>query len=138
MIDINDKMNILESEFQKICEKIGVDQSKWKIHFRAMDMGYPHIEFGNDGYLFYIITERGKELSRRKTKSIDEIMYWMFSDITSSMSYEYEMNNRNINFDSRKISFDKKIELLSRYSLDWANREKIKQNKILEVSPFRE
>ncbi len=51
--------------------------------------GRPYIKFEN-GYQ-YINSERGYVISKQVTSDIDELLYWIFEDITSKIAGEYEL-----------------------------------------------
>lgn len=97
--------------------------------------GTPHIEVG-DAY-FFVTCERGSEFERRRTTDIDELLFWVFSTVTFSMSSDWEVRNRLAGEDSRRQLFAKQIQLLANLSADWAEREDAEHGRILAEYPFR-
>lgn len=98
--------------------------------------GTPCIEVDNDGNMFYVISERGNEFSREKTDKIDDLLYWIFADVTFSMSCEYEKKNRIEDKDCRRIIFDKQEELLGQLNETWREKEQAEHQQILKSFPF--
>jgi hypothetical protein len=96
----------------------------------------PNIEIDNSGLYNYVISERGNEYSRKITSDLDELMYWIFSDVTFSMACDYELHNRIEDMDSRRIMFAKQEELLRLLKKDWEERERIEHESILIRKPF--
>ena len=96
----------------------------------------PCIEVDNEGYMSYVISERGEEYSRKKTDKIDDLLYWIFADVTFSMSCKYELKNRIENKDCRRIMFDKQEELLGQLNETWREREQTEHQRILKSYPF--
>jgi hypothetical protein len=86
-----------------------LDQIKQAVHERALvidapedllatynvskDLGYPHIE-ETGGVFAWIVRERGQEYERRTTRSVDELLYWVFAAVTFSMATKWELQHR--------------------------------------------
>ncbi|WP_163323020.1 Imm63 family immunity protein [Draconibacterium mangrovi] len=67
----------------------------------------PLIEIASNGKLHYVRIERGTEFERKTTEDVDELLYWIYSGITATMSINYELDNRTENKDFRRIAFKK-------------------------------
>jgi hypothetical protein len=63
--------------------------------------GSPYIEVADDAY-YFVIEERGTELHRRRTTDLDELLYWIFDHVTSSLSSDFELRHRKPGEDSRR------------------------------------
>lgn len=96
----------------------------------------PLIEIDNTGKLHYVHIERGRESDRKTTTEIDELMFWIFNDVTFSLSTQYELENRIENKDCRRLIFSKQEELLGLINNDWKAREKKNHENILKNHPF--
>ena len=96
----------------------------------------PLIEIDKQGRLHYVLIERGAEFERRTTENLDELLYWIFSGIATSMAFKYELKNRIEDKDCRRIAFDKQIELLSVLNENWGRKEHEEHLQILESHPF--
>lgn len=94
------------------------------------DLARPHIEREGDSYCF-VVKERGVELERRSTTSLDEILYWIFEPVTFSMASDWELANRVEGEDSRRGLFTKQLELLDRLDPIWASRYRLETAKWL-------
>lgn len=72
------------------------------VHFAVLEhsthLGDPHIEIDDSAYHF-IVCERGKETFRRTTTDLNELLYWIMSDITASMASRFAASNRSRNKD---------------------------------------
>ena len=68
------------------------------------------IEVGRSYHLKFV--ERGKEFERRTTDDVDELLYWVFRDVTSGPAAKYELNSRNPNEDFRRRLFQHQLGLL--------------------------
>jgi len=97
--------------------------------------GSPHVEITESLYN-YVISERGIEHTRRQTKKIDDLLYWIFSDIASAMSFDYELKNRISDRDCRRLAFDHRLRLLGKLNKSWKEREAAKIRLALEESPY--
>lgn len=97
--------------------------------------GYPFIEINSLGYN-YVVNDRGTEVKRITVGDIEELMYYVFFDISFQMAIEYELNNRERNTDSRRKIFRKQEELLGLLNIEWKNRAESYHNLVLEDHPF--
>ena len=104
---------------------------------KATSDGTPYIEVVGDVYN-YVISERGLERYRDETKEINDLLHWFFSDITSTMSFDYELKHRIPNQDCRRLIFKHKLELLKQLDHDWYEKEIQKIKSILEKSPYQD
>jgi len=103
-------------------------QQTWDAH--------PYIEVDNLGFMFYIISERGQEYERKITEIIDDLLYWIFANVTFSMASDFELKNRIEDRDCRRIMFDKQEELLGLLSDNWRQKENAEHKSILKNHPF--
>ena len=101
----------------------------------SKDFAYPHIEVDNIG-MHYVIIERGQELERKTTNNIDELLYWIFDNVTFSMSTDFELKNRDESKDCRRIMFSKQEELLDLINPEWKEIAKKEHKEILGRNPF--
>lgn len=99
------------------------------------DFAYPHIEVNKAG-LHYVVIERGQELDRKTTGQIDDLLYWIFEDVTFSMACKYEVKNCVADKDCRRIIFSKQEELLGKLSGDWQRKKQDDHAHIMQKHPF--
>ncbi|MGF1923763.1 MAG: Imm63 family immunity protein [Bacteroidia bacterium] len=103
-------------------------QQTWDAH--------PYIEVDSLGFMFYIISERGQEYERKMTNKIDELLYWVFANVTFSIACAYELKNRIEDKDCRRMMFDKQEQLLGQLNDNWRQKENAEHQSILRTNPF--
>lgn len=96
--------------------------------------GEPHIEV--DRFYHLVVCERGQEFERRTTSDLDELLYWVFEGVTSSMGFDYELAHRRPEEDSRRIAFAKQLEMLNSLRPAWAERCRAELATIVARYPF--
>ena len=122
----------------ELAKKINAPSSLLPTFGFSKDFAYPHIEVDKNGNLHFVVVERGKEIERKTTSEIDELLYWIFEDIVFSMASEYELNNRVTGMDTRRILFNKQVELLGMLSESWQQKLIYRHESILKNSPFND
>lgn len=88
---------------------------------QSADAARPHIETSGATYS-YVIVERGQELRRDTTTDPDELLYWIFRDVTFTMAADHEADNRIPDQDSRILLFAKQDEVLQAINPTWTSR----------------
>ena len=113
-----------------------LDRPDFMFQTESTEDGSPHIEVSDAYYL--VVRERGLELSRKQTRDIDELLYWIMEGLTSQLSWDFELRHRREGEDSRRQAFEKQVELLAKLSPEWAERRRAEQTEILERHPFHD
>ncbi len=126
----------IRKKVKELASKINVPDNLLPYYKYSNGEQSPLIEIDKNGNFHYVLIERGKEFERKTTENIDELLYWIFSSITSLMAFEYELKNRIEEKDFRRIAFDKQIELLSVLNENWSKKEHEKHLQILKFHPF--
>ena len=103
---------------------------------RSRQDGRPHIEVG-DTYCF-VVCERGQLFERHCSTDLDQLLYWVFAEVTFSMAFDHELRHRRPGEDSRRQLFAKQVELLARLSPAWAEQGAEEHRRILEEYPFKD
>ena len=129
------QLNEIEVVVNKLAKVIGASKDQLPTYGVSRDFGYPHIEVHNNEY-HYVVVERGQELERKSTVDFNELLYWVFSDATHSMAFNYELNNRIEDQDCRRIAFPKQIELMSEISEEMGNSTESDIAEILKNNPY--
>jgi hypothetical protein len=80
--------------------------------------GTPHVEI--DGAYHYVMCERGSEFTRRSTTDINELLFWIASDITFWRAVEFELRHRIEGQDFRRILFQHQRDLMARFGETWS------------------
>ena len=127
----------IKSEFYSIADRLNAPRAFVRFAIKPRHDGSTHIEMSGNTYA-YVITERGEEFERRTTMNDDDILYWIVSDMTREMASEYELSHRMPNADSRRILFQKHVELLGSVRHEWQARKQAEYATVLERHPFDE
>lgn len=126
-------------EVQKLVVELGraggIPDQYLRIAPASSGDGSPHIEI-HDKTLAYVISERGLEISRRETSSLDELLFYVISDMAAKYSYEYECKHREVGKDPRRMVFDMRLAIMHRINIDWARQLKNELDEILVTAPF--
>jgi immunity protein 63 of polymorphic toxin system len=93
------------------------------------------VEMNEAGYHYFYL-ERGQKSTLAVTSSSDELLYHIFKDVTSDLASRYEVAHRIRNQDSRRLRFQKQIELMSVLSPAWRDRLTGEFAKILGCHPY--
>ena len=125
----------IETEVAALARDIGAYGQDLPTYGISHDAGRPHVEVENALY-HYVVVERGEERERHSTESYDELLYWIFRDVTHHMAFSYEMMSRVEDQDGRRIAFPKQIELTKRISATMATRLEADIADILRRAPY--
>ncbi|HUK90185.1 MAG TPA: Imm63 family immunity protein [Blastocatellia bacterium] len=125
----------IEYEVERLAAVIGASARALPTFGRSEDGARPHIEVDGSHY-HYVVVERGEELRRETTSSLDELLYYVFEAVTFSMAMNYEAAHRVESQDCRRLIFRRQIELLSQLSPEWAETESRDHDRILREHPF--
>lgn len=116
-------------------KKINAPSHLLSVRASSDGFGTPHIEIDENGYN-YVVSERGEEFERRKTKDVDKLLYWILNSIVFIMASDFELKNRKENEDFRRQLFAKEIELMVQIDSKFAQWKKEELDKVLEEYPF--
>jgi len=105
-------------------EKINAPGNLIPLINESNDLACPYIEISDSGLMYFVIRERGVEQERKLVAEVEDLLYLAFSKITFSMACQYELENRIETQDSRKLIFEKQVELLEILDEEWAKKEK--------------
>ena len=128
-------LNEIEIEVNNLSNLIKAPKDLLPTYGYSRDFAYPHIEVDKFQY-HYVIIERGQEQDRKSTSNIQELLYWVFNSVTFDLSYQYELENRIENQDSRRIAFAKQEELLTYLNPEWGEWQRKEHLEILKRHPF--
>ncbi|YCH31504.1 immunity 63 family protein [Erwinia sp. D4-22] len=127
----------LQQKIDELCLKIGVPRHSINLCTAPVGDGTPYISFENNKYN-YIYTERDYEISRKITDSSEELLYWIMYDFVHAIAVKYELNNRIVGKDSRRIYFPKIVEIMNVINPEWGVKAKKYLDGILTVSPYED
>jgi hypothetical protein len=92
--------------------------------------GRPSVEERGGG-LAYVVRERGQVLEDWWASSEDDLLYWIFRDVTQEMATDWELHHRVEGQDTRLGWIPKHLELLRSLSPDWEARLRRERRSIL-------
>jgi hypothetical protein len=125
----------IEEKVNELAQKIGTPQDILPTFGYSEQNARPHIEVGSWTYA-YVVSQSGQEVSRYKTRHIDQLLYKIFADVTLMLSIKYAEQNRIENQDIRKTIFPRQVELLALLSPQWGERGANEQAQLLKQAPF--
>ncbi len=96
--------------------------------------GTPHIEL-DDNYYYYIDYDRNTTVFNKRTSNFEELLYWVFCDVTFYMSSDYELKNRETGADSRMTIFNHQLKLLETLNPEWEERRRLEIDELLKNRP---
>ena len=126
----------IRQEINELSKKINAPEEFTPTYETPRGDGHPCIKL--DGSAYHLVyEERRKEFERKTTFSVDDLLYYVFDDVTYLMASDYELENRDLSEDPRKKMFGRQIELMRKISNDYAERLKKRIEGILRVSPYQ-
>ena len=104
----------------------------------SKDDSTPFIEV-NAPYYYYLAYERGVKCINRQTTKLEDLLYWVFQDITFDLAMSYEPEHRipAASHDYRKAIFTHQLELLNSISLSWKKKREQEIAAIISDHPDR-
>jgi len=124
-------------QVEKRAPLVGAEPDDLPAYGSSRDFGYPHIEVDESHY-HWVVIERGQELERRTFAELDDLLFTIFASATHSIASRWELAHRVPNQDSRRLLFQRQIELLSRLDSSWSDRQRQHLDVILREHPFRD
>jgi hypothetical protein len=101
----------------------------------ANDFAYPYILLDQNRF-FYIVRERGEVLEQRETSDLEDLLSWVFQDLTFQMATEFERKNRAPHHDIRRLLWEHQLQLLDRLRPEWRIERQRQIDQILKENPF--
>lgn len=132
---MNSVIEKIQESTYSLGEKIGAQRSFLVIKNSSPEDGSPHVEV-KPGEFNYVCSERGFEIYRRRTASLDELLYWIISGVAFKLASDYELANRIVGVDSRRLLFSKYISILGRISEEWKKKASDEVELILINAPY--
>lgn len=111
----------VEREVRRLAAVIGAPDAGLPTFGSSIDGGHPHVEL--DGpVLSWVVRERGRELTRRSTRDPDELLYWVFEQITFAMAIRWVGLHRRAEEQYRAQLWRRQFELLGAIDTEWSAR----------------
>ena len=125
----------LQKTVSLIGAKLGAPKSMLLVRESSPEDGTPHVEFKSEGFE-YVSSERGYEIFRKHTRSLDELLFWIISRVAFNMAVDYELSHRVAGKDSRIMIFEKYLSELSRINKEWGKKASDEIEAVLLAAPF--
>ena len=125
-------LRTIQRRYRKIAAALDSDSS---LPTTPQHDGSPHAEHQADTY-FYVVTERGNEWERRTTNDPDELLSWFVRGLTGELAGTWELANRVPHRDSRRLRFQRHVELLRGIRPEWAEAQHADYEAVLAEHPF--
>ena len=126
----------IREQVETLSDRIDAPHTLRPTYGYSADGALPHIDIDDSGNFHFVVVERGRELERRTTAVLDELLFWIFDTITFSMACAFELKNRNTAQDFRRILFSKQEELLGCINVDWQETKRSHHMLTLAKHPF--
>jgi len=125
------KMEFIKKEVFRLARLINAPDETLPTFGTSEDFARPHIEKHGNEY-HWVVVERGKELQRKKTSNLDEIIYWIFQSVTFQMAIKIELQNRIENEDFRIQLFKIQENLIGKINPKYKKILEEKHKKLLK------
>jgi hypothetical protein len=121
----------LQALIEELGARIGAPTGDLPTFGRSEDGARPHIEADAAAY-HWVVVERGGELDRLTTTSLDELLYRAFDAVTFAMALRARRDPAK---DFRRQCFEAQVELMRRLSPAWGERLKKRLDRTLRDNP---
>jgi hypothetical protein len=125
----------IEALVAELAARIDAPASALPTYGRTEDGARPHVAVHGGAY-HYVIVERGIEQDHRRTPALDELLYWIFADVTHQLAFAYELHHRVAGQDCRRLAFAKQLELMGRVDPAFAQRLDGEIQRVLRRHPY--
>ena len=132
---MNSVIEEIQGAIYLLGERIGAPRSLLVIKSSSPEDGSPHVEI-KSGEFNYVCSERGFEIYGRRTVYLDELLYWIISGVAFKLASDYELTNRIVGVDSRRLLFSKYVSILGRISKEWEKKASDEVELILINAPY--
>ena len=125
----------IKPKIEQLASKIDAPVHIRPTYGTSKDEGTPYIEVDDSSY-YFLARDRDTKTLNRKTQDIDELLYWVFEYITSSMASSYAVVHRDSINNHRMVMFLHQLELLKKLNPLWEKRREKEIDEILKFSPY--
>jgi len=115
-----DEIKVLYRRYSKLFDG---QESELPIGTTPDDFGGRHLEVSSDGRLALVGTDRGSETKRQETRSVDELLYWIFVGQANAKAFYRKQEKYDLEA-SQAIA----LEEIGKISSKW--RERLRQEQL--------
>ena len=130
-----ENINVIHEHIVRLGRLISAQRDDLPTVGHSIDFAHPHIEIQDDEYN-YVMTERGVDIVRKKTRNVGELLMWVFEHVAFSIAVRDMRTIVTDSIDQRRFIFSRQLELLNRLNAKWADVVRQKQSEQLRRSPF--
>jgi len=76
--------------------------------------------------------------NQSSTENLEEFLYLVFQEMTKQMGHIYEVEHRNPKLDSRRIAFQRQLEILENLNEEWKKRREKEIEELLHWYPYND
>jgi hypothetical protein len=117
-----ENFNSIQNRVNQMGLMINAPEQYLQLHNRAIGDGTPYVMV--DDQYNYITSERGVLISKEETLDLEELLYWIFEDVTSIMA--------------GRLRFQEQIRLMDVLNNNWGEKTKNRLDKILANNPYED
>ncbi|WP_245461765.1 Imm63 family immunity protein [Rhizobium leguminosarum] len=128
----------IENRFLEVAQKIGLPTGKTIVQFQGDGMATPYVDLRDNDEIYYVVEERGVELERVKCSSIDDVLYFLFSDITHDMASNHAATPGKPGTEFRRLMFQEQLRLLELASKKWRLKRELEIKEVLGKAPYND
>lgn len=132
-----DTLEDIKVQVEQLAKLINAPKDMLPTYGTSRRDGTPHVEIVEEIY-YYIAYDRDTTSMNRKTYELQELLYWIFENLTSLMGYAYGRIHRKPKVDSRRLAFSHQLELLEKLNLEWKEKRQQEIEEILRSHPYRD
>ena len=125
----------IEIKVNELAQKIGAPQNILPTYGYSEQTARPQVEVSLSAY-YYVVAQKGQEVSRYATFDVDQLLYKIFTDVTFELAIAYGSKSQVEDQDIRRLAFPHQVELLTLLSPPWGERMSQEQAQILKQAPF--
>ena len=112
----------IQSEVERLAAVIDAPEMYTPVFDQRPKYLRPRIVEAADGTLSWVAQELGRELERRSTRDVDELLYWTFGGITRAMAGAWEREHRVTGLPTGMVLVGKQLSLLASLKARWSER----------------
>ncbi len=127
----------IRRQVDRLARMIDAPEQSLPTYGRSEDMARPHIEVAGP-HMSWVVVERGKELERRTTDDLDELLYWIFRSVISEMGSRFASKHPVEGKEFRYPMFMKELELMGTLSPAWRSRLIVELGRLLREAGLSE
>jgi hypothetical protein len=113
--------DVISDFIAEFASKIDSPRNRLPGFERTNDLWRPRIEL-DESQAVYVVVEDGQERSRRSTANLDELLYWVFVDVTFHMACVYEVRHRVEGENPWRAVYSQQVALLQALDQLWFER----------------